>query len=86
MIRQAAAGSFHAVELSVMGSRETRIVAGRQREKTSVDSRSAWALMSTPNERSRAPVTKMAMKAWSERGMELRVAEMCEGRGEGDGG
>jgi len=25
----------------------------------------------------------MAIKAWSERGMELRVAEMCEGRGEG---
>jgi hypothetical protein len=85
-MRQAATGSFHAVELNVTASRETRIVAGKQKEKTSVASLSAWTLVSTPRERSRAPVMKMAIKAWSARGMELRVAETCEEGWEGDGG
>jgi hypothetical protein len=76
VMRQAATGSFHAVELNVTASRETRIVAGRHNENTNVASRSAWALVSTAKDRSRTPTTKMAMNVWREAGIKVRVAKI----------
>jgi len=61
-MRQAASGSFHAVDVRVTGSSETRIVAGRLTENTKVANRSACALVKMPRDRSKIPMTNAAMK------------------------
>jgi hypothetical protein len=68
--RAAAAGSFQAVGVNGTPSKDTRIVAGRLKEKTIEARRSAWDLLRMFSERKKAPVRKIRMKAMRGGGME----------------
>jgi hypothetical protein len=62
VIRQAASGSFQAVDVKATRSIETRIVAGRLMENTKVANRSACVLVKMPRDRSKIPTTNVRMK------------------------
>ena len=62
VIRQAANGSFQAVEARATESSEIRIVAGRLTENTKVANRSACVLVKMPRDRSKIPTTNVRMK------------------------